>query len=183
MGDTFKLYDINQPSSYVSSAEADLLEEATEWLEDHSTPKMTYRAVVDPAIIQTLINSGMGATGINIGDSMEIIDADLGMTGRYRVMELTMDYETRRYDLTLSERRPLTNREKYNQRLDRVEKIVDATKANTEVGTQKSDETTAEVINRVFDRGDMKFRPDNVRTRKRRPAHAGLRCRGSRSSR
>jgi hypothetical protein len=164
VGDTFKLYDINQPSSYVSSAEADLLEEATEWLEDHSTPKMTYRAVVDPAIIQTLINSGMGATGINIGDSMEIIDADLGMTGRYRVMELTMDYETRRYDLTLSERRPLTNREKYNQRLDRVEKIVDATKANTEVGTQKSDETTAEVINRVFDRGDMKFRPDNVRT-------------------
>lgn len=163
-GDQFTLLDINLPESYVTDAEASLLATATAWLADHSTPKLTYRATLDPAIVKSMVDSGFFNSGLDIGDSIEIIDTDFAMNGYFRVSELTMDYESKRYDLTLSEKRPLTPREQLIQTVRKLEKTVDATKSNTEIGTQKSDETTAEVLNRTFDRRDGKFKPDNVRT-------------------
>lgn len=160
-GDEFTLLDINQPSSYISDAESTLLATATAWLADHSVPKVTYRAVLDPAIVRVITLAGYG---VNIGDAIEVIDAELSMNGTYRISELTMDYESKRYDLTLSERRPLTPREKLIQSVRKLEKTVDATKATTEVGTQKSDETTAEVINRILDRRDGRIKPERIRT-------------------
>lgn len=160
-GDGFTLLDIKQPETYVASAEQDLLIAASGWLADHSVPKITYRAVLDPAIVREIESAGQG---VNIGDAIEVIDADLNMDGTYRISELTMDYETRRCDITLSEKRPLTPREVLVQSVRNLQKTVESTKANTEVGTQKSDETTAEVINRVFDRRDGRFKPDNIRT-------------------
>jgi hypothetical protein len=162
-GDSFTLLDINQPESYVTDAESSLLGTAQTWLADHSTPKVTYRATLDPAITKSMMDSGIFATGLDIGDSIEVVDANLGMNGYFRVSELTMDYEIKKYDLTLSELRPLTPREILKQRVSNIEKTVGSTKSNTETGTQKSNETTAEVLNRVFDRRDGRIKPDNIR--------------------
>jgi uncharacterized protein (TIGR02145 family) len=159
-GDTFTLVDIKQDASYVTDAEATLLAAATNYLNDHDSPKITYKAVINPSFISAMRSTYPTVyPGFNTGDTVTITDADLGSSTQ-RVSELNYDITTRQTELTLSEKRVLTSREQYKLRLANVEKAVKGRDQDTVEKERKDQETTAELRNRIYNTGDYKFDTD-----------------------
>lgn len=164
-GDTFTLIDTKQDATYISTAEASLLAQAQTYLAEHKNPKITYRATVDPAYMLYVKGSYPAYAGFNVGDTVAIEDSDLAMTGPYRVSQFVLEYESKKYDLTLSESRPLTKYEAQIIRINNIAKKQDATKSNTVIGTKRSNETSEELLNRVFlTKKDYKFNAENNRS-------------------
>ena len=159
-GDTFTLVDIKQDASYVTDAEATLLAAATNYLNDHDSPKITYKAVINPSFISAMRSAyPLVYPGFNTGDTVTITDADLGSSTQ-RVSELNYDVITKQTELTLSEKRVLTSREQYKLRLANVEKAIKGRDQDTVETERKDQETTAELRNRIYNTGDYKFDTD-----------------------
>lgn len=147
-GDEYTLVDIDQPESYVTVAEAELLAQAQEYLDKYSVPQYPYRATVDPAFLAPLV------TRFEVGDRITIEDTDLGINQPYRISQFTYHAINGRYDLTLSEHRILTRRERQQVVIDRVERTQEKTDAQAVETIRKDKETTAELRNRIFDPAD-----------------------------
>jgi len=85
IGDLYVLVDIYMPQSYIDAAETELLEKATTFLEQNSSPRVQYTVEFDPIHIQ---NEGIE---LFLGDYLTIIDVDMGVNKLIRITELTQD--------------------------------------------------------------------------------------------
>lgn len=172
VNDTYTFININQPSSYVTVAEAELLAAAQAWLtgdgtyDGHSVPATTYAVTVDPAFIRYIIAQGDPTlyqyAGFNVGDNIAIIDSNLSISDLFRVSEITKDCYTGRYELKLFRGNSLTNREMISIRLAAVERALQATKSDT-VESQRGDQaTTKDIETKILDPADGKIAADDV---------------------
>jgi len=168
-GDTYTFIDINQPESYITTAEAELLAAAQAWLtgdETHSgysTPAVTYSVTVDPAFIRYIIDAGYPSyAGFNVGDNVAVIDTDLSISDLFRVSEVTKDCYTGRYELKLYKGNPLTTREMMSVRMAAVERAQQAIKTDKAESQRKDQATTKEVETKILDPADDKIATDDV---------------------
>lgn len=83
IGDTYVLVDIRMPQSYIDAAEAELLEKTTEYAIANSVPKVAYDLDIDEKFIRD-----NGVT-LNVGDSVNLIDTQLGVDSELRVTGLS----------------------------------------------------------------------------------------------
>lgn len=168
-GDTYTFIDINQPESYITTAEAELLAAAQAWLtgdETHSgysTPAVTYSVTVDPAFIRYIIDAGYPSyAGFNVGDNVAVIDTDLSISDLFRVSEVTKDCYTGRYELKLYKGNPLTTREMMSVRMAAVERAQQAIKTDKAESQRKDQATTKEIETKILDPADDKIATDDV---------------------
>lgn len=146
--DEYTLVDIDQPTSYVTVAEAELLATAQEYIDKYSVPEYPYRGRVDPAFLSGIIGR------FEVGDRITIVDTDMGINAMYRISNLLFNDYTGFYDFLFSEHRILTRRERQQIIIDRVERTLQATNSDTVETIRKEKETANEIRNRIFTPAD-----------------------------
>lgn len=160
--DTFTLIDTKQDSSYETLALAQLEIDALAWLADHDTPKVTYRVVVDPSYIHAVFESDPDHDGFRVGDSVHLEDSDLVIDDDFRITELTKNYYTGVYDLTLSHGRTLTKREIITMKIDKIERNQSDTDDDEVEVMRKDQVSTGELHSRLFVASDNKLNVDDI---------------------
>jgi len=83
VGDTYVLLDISLPASYISTAETELLNAATTYLSEYSSPRVTYSLVIDPKYIED------NSISFEAGDMVTIVDSELGINKEIRVVAVS----------------------------------------------------------------------------------------------
>jgi hypothetical protein len=155
-GDTYTLVDMNQPASYVTTAESALQAAAQEYIDKWSVPAHEYQVRTNPAFVQA--NPG---TGFDVGDIMTILDTDLGVNVENRVTSLTYNHNSKVFDLTLSTYKKLPKRLETDFRLQVIERAMFATKKETGEVIRDEQQPTGEVVRKLLD-PDNKLRVDNL---------------------
>ena len=160
VGDDYTLIDIDQPSSYVALAEAELEAAAQSDLDAHCVPKYPYTVTVHQAFIQAQTQP----FGFEAGDRVPFIFPEHGVDGPLRISSLVYDAYKGTYELTLSEIVKTARLKKTDMRLDAIERSINAAGLDKTETTQKSQETTSELRNRILDPTDDKLNADrNIR--------------------
>ncbi len=168
IGDEYTLVDIDQPSTYVAIAEAELLAQAQEYLDKFSVPEYPYNAKVHPAFLAGI------ALRFEVGDRITIIDTNFGINQLYRISQFNYHLYTGVYELTLSEHRILTRRERQQIAIERLERTAEATNAEKVETIRKDQMTTAELSGLLLDPNLEKLKVDNiVRKESIDPIHLG----------
>ncbi len=158
VGDEYTLVDIDQPSTYIAAAEAELAAAAQAYLDKHSVPRFPYRVVVDPAFMDA--NPG----GFEVGDRVTVVDTDYSINGLYRISNLIYDAFKQTYEFVLSDNAVLTHRQRMELRMQAFERAQEATRKDTAEAMRKEVETSNELRNRLLDPIDDKLNTDrNVR--------------------
>ena len=169
-GNSYTLVDMDQPTSYVNVAEAELEAAAGTYLSNHSTPMFPYRAIINPDFLE---DSGTGA-GFEVGDRVTVVDSDYSISGLFRISNLVYDVYKTGYELTLSDTARLTRRQELEIRVRAVERAQEAARKNTAESTIKDNETTNELRNRLLDPLDDKIRVnDKIRNESLDPRMLG----------
>lgn len=83
VGDTYVLFDISLPASYISAAETELLNAATSYLSEYSSPRVTYSLIIDPKYIEE------NSISFEAGDTVTIVDSELGINKEIRVVAVS----------------------------------------------------------------------------------------------
>jgi len=82
IGDTYVLLDIKMPTSYINTAEEELLVRAQRYIEENAEPRVTYELDTDPQYFkQNYIKPA-------IGDQITVTDTDLSVSTVVRVTEI-----------------------------------------------------------------------------------------------
>lgn len=98
VGDTYVLINILMPTKYVDAAEAALLAQAQQYLNDNCEPKYKYEVVCDPVYFKR------NNIGIKLGQTVGLIDQNLAININIRVFGLTRNIRLPYlYTLTLSD--------------------------------------------------------------------------------
>lgn len=147
-GDDYTLVDIDQPLSYVAVAEAELLARGQELLDLWSVPEYPYSAKVDPAYLSTILDR------FDCGDRITVVDSQLSINQLYRISSLIFYACTGAYDLQLSENRILNRRERMEIDIDKINRTLEKTNADTVEVIRKDKETVTELRNRIFTPAD-----------------------------
>jgi hypothetical protein len=147
-GDEYTLVDIDQPEIYVTIAEAELHVQAQEYLDKWSVPEYPYQAKVHPGYLAGI------ADRFEVGDRITIKDTDFGIDRLYRISQFVYSKYTGVYELTLSEHRILTRRERQQFAIERIERTLEGTNAQLIENIRKDKETVYELRARVFDPND-----------------------------
>lgn len=152
--DEYVLIDINLPQSYIDTAEAELLEAATAWQDEYWQPKVTFKVELKP---------GYDPGPIYPGDTVTISDPDANFgTSTKRIIDLTKDLYLGNYSLTVADVITLSNRQKLNNKVDKLVKVVETIKLD-DVNTQRrSEETPAEVENKILNPIDRRLRANEI---------------------
>ena len=83
VGDTYTLIDINMPQSYIDAAEANLLTKTQEYLDENSSPQVSYVLDLDEKFIRD------NAIAISPADTVQLVDTDLGVDKVIRVTQIS----------------------------------------------------------------------------------------------
>jgi len=170
VGDTYVLLDIVMPASYIESAEAELQATAQAWLDGNAAPRVQYSLTLDRAYLQTQAGPGGGIVNyFELGDYIQIVDADLNIDGASRVIGYTRslfdpyDYQLTiadHYEGTLIER--ILAMESAVNTIVRINDLADANRA------RQGWRTTQELLSMIFDQDDYfkdgKIRPESIET-------------------
>ncbi|MGN6352814.1 MAG: phage tail protein [Parafilimonas sp.] len=83
IGDTYVLVNIKMPESYIEAAEAELLAATQDYLDQNSSPNVSYTLSIDEKFAR------QNNIEINVGDEINIFDNDLGIDQKIRVAEIS----------------------------------------------------------------------------------------------
>jgi uncharacterized protein (TIGR02145 family) len=155
-GDEYVLVDIDQPEAYVTAAEAELEAAAGDLLDRLCVPDYPYDATVDPAFLETIEDR------FEVGDRVTIKDTNLAIEQLYRITQLVYHAYTGVYELSLSEFRQYTKRERQQIVIDKIVRTIEATNAQEVETIRKDQETTNELRNRLLDPVDDKLQLDAI---------------------
>jgi hypothetical protein len=154
----YTLIDIDQPTSYVALAEAELEAAAQTDLDMHCIPKYPYNVTVHPAFVKAQDQP----FGFEAGDRVPFIFPEHGVDGPLRISSLVYDVYKGTYELTLSEVVKVPKLKKTDMRLEAIERALSDAKKDTTEATRKDQETTNELRNRLLDPTDDKFKADRL---------------------
>lgn len=96
VNDKYVLIDVIMPPEYEEAAEVELLAKAQQFLTENSTPKVNYKVTFSE------IYARQNLQNIECGDTVGIIDNDLGINEQIRIIKLTKgitDYWNVQFDL------------------------------------------------------------------------------------
>ena len=156
IGDDYTLVDIDQPASYISTAETALEAAATAYLTAQSTPQFTYKCTVDPVHV---IDNDLY---FEVGDRVTLIDSDYGINGLFRISALRYKGYTGEYELMFSPKAVEGSIHDLDTRVKSTERAIGDTKQNTVEKSSKSAETTGELKNRILEPNDDLLGADRV---------------------
>jgi hypothetical protein len=98
VGDAYVITDILQPISYINEAEAQLKAEAIKYLNENSSPQLTYSVVCNPIFFK------QNNITVSLGQTVGIIDADLDINRQIRITGFTRNLRTPSlFTMTLSD--------------------------------------------------------------------------------
>jgi hypothetical protein len=98
IGDKYVLVDMKMPQVYITAAENELLQKATDLLAKISQPQYTYNITLDPVFIRSHNYE------IKIGDEVWVTDSDLQINKKIRVINTVRNIvNEEQYQLTLSD--------------------------------------------------------------------------------
>lgn len=98
IGDKYVLVDIKMPDTYIAAAEDELLTAANALLVTLSVPQLAYTITLDPTFLRRISRT------FNIGDLIWILDAELELQTKIRVVSLTRNLlDEYQYQLELSD--------------------------------------------------------------------------------
>lgn len=98
VGDEYVITDITQPLSYINKAESELKAEAQRYLNENSSPKLTYSVVCNPIFFK------QNNITIFLGQTVGIIDADLDINRQIRIVGFTRNLRNPNlFTMTLSD--------------------------------------------------------------------------------
>lgn len=104
VGDQYVLLDIYMPDSYITSAEADLLTKAQDYLAQNCQAQVQYSLKLDRMFLSDLVGASVYTNVFWVGDHVPIKDNDLGIDKTIRVRGFTRDLmDPYTYDLTISD--------------------------------------------------------------------------------
>jgi hypothetical protein len=82
VGDQYVIHDIVMPESYITAAETELLSRANEYLAKYSVPNVIYEIKPDHVWFRSNVVT------LNVGDIIQIVDTDFGITISTKVVEI-----------------------------------------------------------------------------------------------
>jgi hypothetical protein len=82
IGDTYTLFDVYMPQSYIETAQTKLQAATQEYLDAHSTPQVYYEASVDDRYIK------MNNYTLQLGDYIRIVSGVFGLDAMFPIKEL-----------------------------------------------------------------------------------------------
>ena len=98
VGDKYVILDIFLPQSYIDTAEAELLDRATDWLNKYSNEQVAYELDVDEFFVKQHNST------FPVGSKIRVIDNALGLDDLLRITEcrrnLVSEYK---YDVKISD--------------------------------------------------------------------------------
>ncbi len=127
VGDTYFLFDIAMPESYVTAAETELYNEAVKYLAEVSNPanKYQYNVTCDPLYLR---RNGIEPT---VKYNCRIIDTDMGIDDLIRINRITRQLDDLySYELEITNQvrvNPLTSRDINNQKITQTVRQLDST--------------------------------------------------------
>lgn len=145
-GDEYTLVDIDQPTSYVTAAEAELEAAAQEYIDLWSTPLYSYAVKINPAFM--LANPTLG---FDVGDKITVSDSDFGINGLFRITELVYNKNTGIFDLVLSDFRKMSKRQKLEFRVKEIERALLITNKTTTEVIRDEHKTVGELERKLLD--------------------------------
>lgn len=83
VGDKYIVVDIRMPNEFVAAAEAELLQRANDWLDRNVLSSLSYQVECNPIYFK---QNGFRPA---LGDSMTVIDSDMGINEQLRVVAFT----------------------------------------------------------------------------------------------
>lgn len=83
IGDTYTLVNIKMPQNYINAAEAQLLNEATEWLSENDHPRVSYALNIDRFHAKT------NGIELHIGDKVQVKDIALNVDSTIRAIGIS----------------------------------------------------------------------------------------------
>jgi hypothetical protein len=102
IGDTYKLFDIGFPESYITSAQIRLQEATQNYLNENSKSLETYRAVIDKEYIES-----QGIV-LDLGDVVRIISPNFQLDAAFEIKELKQNItDPHQYQITFGDTLPL----------------------------------------------------------------------------
>lgn len=156
-GDEYTLVDIDQPSTYVATEEANLEAAAQDYIDTWSTPVYPYNAIISPAFI-----AANPTYTFNVGDRNTLVDTDFGINGLFRISQLTYTLNTGIIEVTYSDYKRKGKREQLEFRLQEIERALLVTKKDT-VEVQRNDQQPTDELRRILlDPNNDKLNVDNI---------------------
>lgn len=156
VGDEYTLINIDMPESYVVAAENELQEAAADALAEGSAVKFEYSAIIDPKFVAD------NSLYFEVGDRITIIDTDFGVDGTFRISRLVYNDYTKKYELTLSEKRRLNRIQTIERVLETHERTNEATDADTVESQRDNVEDVTELHRTLLDPLDEKLNVDRI---------------------
>lgn len=154
--DKYVIFDIKMPAAYVLAAEAALDTVASDYLDLYCTPRVAYTLLSNTNYFSD--NDIL----LNLGDQLTIDDNDLNIESTCRVIEMIHPLFDL-YDVTikLSDVRFAMPDRANKLRLKKLDILLNASKIDTVEKIQKSEKTTNELKNRIYNVNDEFFIPEN----------------------
>jgi hypothetical protein len=145
LGNTFKIFDIMMPASYVVTAVSNLDSAAADYIAKYSTPRVQYALKTDTKYFYD------NSIELDLGDQITVVDADLNISEDCRVIEVSFSLFDR-FDqiVKLSDVRFAIPARSQATFLKKIEKVVEVNNLDNTEKTTRSQKTTTEVKNRTF---------------------------------
>lgn len=152
-GDKYKILNIALPDSYVANAEHRLEEQAVQYYDENSQPRVKYGLTFEKLYLERTFGKACGTTNVFVpGDYVHIVDGDIGVDKNIRITAIDRDLlDEYNYTLTIADivTTSITNR--VISELSEIDKIVQTHKLTDIARARRNWMTSREVLDMVFD--------------------------------
>lgn len=101
VGDTYKIYDIQMPDSYIVAAQNRLQQATQDFLDDYSTPADVYTAQVDEEYLR------INEIELSLGIMIRIVNEEFGIDNMYEIKDLQRNINNEyKYTIGFGEKMP-----------------------------------------------------------------------------
>lgn len=157
IGDQYTLVNIEMPESYVTAAEAELLEAATQKLDSLKSPKVIYSMDLDEKFIRT---NGVDLTA---GLQVTIVDSDMGINSQIRIFSITYPLvNPSKASIQIADGIPYTRNERLIKDVVKTKKEVIKVDRTREENYRENAVRFRDLQNKIYD-PDGYFNGENIR--------------------
>jgi hypothetical protein len=101
VGDTYKIYDIQMPDSYIAAAQDRLRQATQDFLDDYSIPADVYTAQVDEEYLR------INEIELSLGIMIRIVNEEFGIDNMYEIKDLQRNINNEyKYTIGFGEKMP-----------------------------------------------------------------------------
>ena len=144
--------DINLPESYKTDAEAQLLEEGTEYYNQYCQPQVQYALSIAENFISQFSGQITVANLFAVGDYIPVEDEDIGVNKAIRITAFTRDLlQPYKYSITLGDSVQMTTITRIISDLQEIDRIIEINNLADPAKARRNWRAAQEVLANVFD--------------------------------